>query len=180
MPRPSDAILTGTNAAALWTELDGTDGAKARAAVDWLARNPDVAMRLLTARFQARIDRAAADASQLIRDLDGPEFATREKATDALRGLGLKAKPALVEALPKAPPEMKRRIAGLLDSLDKSLRLPLSGEAVRGVRVIEILERIRTAKAKELLTAWAGQSSDPRLAAEAPALDRLTLPAGCS
>jgi hypothetical protein len=56
-------------------------------------------------------------------------------------------------------------------------KLPLSGEELRGVRAIEVFERANTAAARRHLTEWAGQTANPRLAAEAAAaLRRLPQP----
>jgi hypothetical protein len=63
---------------------------------------------------------------------------------------------------------VKRRIENVLASLTPPpLRLPLSGEALRGVRAIEVLERAGTPEARQLLQVWAEQTRDMHLAAEA-------------
>jgi hypothetical protein len=50
----------------------------------------------------------------------------------------------------------------------------LSGEDLRGVRAIEVLERAGTSEDRKLLRAWAGQTANMRLAAEAKlAVERL-------
>jgi hypothetical protein len=52
--------------------------------------------------------------------------------------------------------------------------IPVSGDTLRGVRAIEVLERTGTSAARKLLEGWRDQVSSPRLAAEASfALDRL-------
>lgn len=52
--------------------------------------------------------------------------------------------------------------------------VPLSGDTLRGVRAIEVLERIGTPAASKLLERWRDQVASPRLAAEATfALDRV-------
>jgi hypothetical protein len=45
--------------------------------------------------------------------------------------------------------------------------LPVSGETLRGVRAVEVLERAATAEARALLQGWADPGGDPRVAAEA-------------
>ncbi|HEY2910273.1 MAG TPA: hypothetical protein VGI99_08500, partial [Gemmataceae bacterium] len=53
----------------------------------------------------------------------------------------------------------------------------LSGDDLRAVRAIEVLERIGTPPARTLLAAWRDQPWNPRRAAEATAaLDRLGPP----
>jgi RNA polymerase sigma factor (sigma-70 family) len=52
--------------------------------------------------------------------------------------------------------------------------IPVSGDTLRGVRAIEVLERIGTPAAHKLLEGWRDQTSSARLSAEATfALDRL-------
>jgi hypothetical protein len=51
---------------------------------------------------------------------------------------------------------------------------PVTGDLLRGVRAVEVLERAGTPAAREVLTGWRNQDRNPRLAAEAAfALDRL-------
>ncbi|OWK37858.1 sigma-70 family RNA polymerase sigma factor [Fimbriiglobus ruber] len=55
--------------------------------------------------------------------------------------------------------------------------IPVSGDVLRGVRAIEVLERTGTPAARALLARWRDQTRRPRLAAEAAvALDRFGLP----
>jgi RNA polymerase sigma factor (sigma-70 family) len=176
-PSPA-AKVTQPGREAAWDDLAGADVTKARQAVDRLARDPEAAA-LLGEKFKAPAAPADADVPALIRALDGPAFAARERAAHRLRESGLKAEPALREALQTANPETKQRIERLLAALDPTPRLPLAGEALRGVRAIEILERVGTPAAQKLLRAWADQPVEPVLAAEARlALERLALKEG--
>jgi hypothetical protein len=60
--------------------------------------------------------------------------------------------------------------------LETARRPLVTGEALRGVRSVEVLERIGTPPAKKLLQAWADQTGEVYVAAEAGlALDRLHL-----
>jgi len=179
VPQPAAAKLNEAERAAAWDDVASDDVAKARRAVDHLARDPDTATTLLGEKFQAPPAPEDVDIPALIRDLDNPAFAMRERATRRLREVGRRAEPKLKEALKAAPPEMKRRIEQLLNALDEIRRLLLTGEALRGVRAIEVLERVATPDAKSMLRGWAEQSAEPRLAAEARlALDRLELKNG--
>jgi hypothetical protein len=176
VPQPEAAKLTKAEREAAWDDLASTDAARARRAVDRLAREPGTAVALLGERFKAPPVPANADVSALIRELDSEAFAERERASHQLRGLGLKAESALREALKGATPEAKRRIEKLLAALDTT-RLPLTNiEVLRGVRAIEILERARTPAAKTLLLSWANQATEPLLTTEARlAVERLRL-----
>jgi RNA polymerase sigma factor (sigma-70 family) len=170
------ASLTPAERNAAWDHLAGADAAMARQAVDRLAREPKAATILLEKEFKAPTAPVDANILELIRALDSPAFAARERAARRLREIGLKAEPALREALQSATPETKHRIERLLEALDPTPRLPLAGEALRGVRAIEVLERAGTPAAQKLLQAWADQPVEPVLAAEARlALERLAL-----
>ena len=81
------------------------------------------------------------------------------------------AGPALRRALAGTPStEARRRLEDVVAAIPAAVeRLPLAGDALRGVRAIEALERARTVDAQEGLRAWAEQGRDPRLAAEARA-----------
>jgi WD40 repeat protein len=179
VPQPATAKLTEAERALAWNDLAGDDVAKARRAVDRLGRDPEAGTTLLGEKFKAPAAPADVDIPALIRDLDNPAFAVRERATRRLREVGPAAEPALKEALKAAPPEMKGRIEQVLEAFDAARRLPLTGGALRGVRAIEVLERAATPEARTLLQGWAKQAVEPHLAAEARlALDRLELKDG--
>ena len=172
-PAPPVALADG-EAENLWTDLGSPSPVTARTAVDRLARHPDGATVLLTRHFRPPpID---AKLAALISDLDSDEFASREAASHKLRAYGAKAETALWRILQKNPSlEMRRRIQDLLAGKARPpLRLPLSGERLRGVRAIEVLERAGNAAARSLLQSWVEQSEDVQLAIEARmALERL-------
>jgi hypothetical protein len=165
-PRPTSQ----TERDNLWTDLGSDSPGKARAAVERLTRHPEEATALLKVRFRppgpTPVDERIREH---IKDLDSDVFATREEAVRKLREYGARAEPALRRELASgASLEMRLRIQRVLDSITPPLqRLPLSGEALRGVRAIEVLERVGTPEARELLRGWAEQARDLRLASEA-------------
>jgi RNA polymerase sigma factor (sigma-70 family) len=154
---------------ALWADLGDPSPIKARTAIERLLRHPTAAGALLTARFRAPTTADDPALAALVKDLDSDVFATREEAARKLRGYGAKAEAALRRELAGAPSlEMKRRAESVLIALPQPvLRLPLTGEDLRGLRAIEVLERLSDAGAGELLQAWAEQTDNGRLAAEA-------------
>jgi RNA polymerase sigma factor (sigma-70 family) len=176
VPRPAAAKLTKADREAVWDDLASTDVARARRAVDLLARNLAAAVALLGERFKAPVAPADVDVAALIRALDSEVFAERERASRQLRQVGLKAEAALREAHKTATLEGQRRIDKLLAALDTT-QLPLTrGEVLRGVRAIEVLERVGTPAARRLLQAWADHVAEPRLATEARlAVERLRI-----
>jgi hypothetical protein len=108
----------------------------------------------------------------LIDDLDSPRFAVREAATRELQKVGELAGPALRAALARSNSlEGPRRLELLLAKLDGLLP---AGEALRGVRAVELLEATGTAAARRLLEQLAGGAPHARLTREArETLERL-------
>jgi hypothetical protein len=81
----------------------------------------------------------------LLKKLESDQFREREEATRELKKLGDSAEPALREALKRNfPLETRRRLQALLDGLD-------TGERLRTLRAIEVLERIGDKPARDLL-----------------------------
>jgi hypothetical protein len=105
-------------------------------------------------------------------DLDSNELQKREAAVARMRELGHRAERSLKAALKASPsPEMRPRLEDLLKDLEK----PPSGEGLRQLRAIAVLEHIGTAEAQQLLKALAQGMSEARETREAKAsLERLT------
>jgi hypothetical protein len=162
----SDAWKDG-EAEKLWKDLGSSSPRTARAAIDRLAFHPNAALAFLEKRFRA--PSADAKLTALINDLDSDVFAAREDASSKLRTYGARAETALRQTLAKAPSlEMRRRIENILAEMKPpELRLPLSGERLRGVRAIEVLERTGNAAALRMLRSWTEQTEDIQLAIEA-------------
>jgi hypothetical protein len=109
----------------------------------------------------------------LLHDLDSDRFEVRVATETKLRELGDEAEPALREELKMHPSaEMKRRMEGVLEALDPSA--PLTGERLRWARAIQVLERIGSAEAQEILEDLAqGLASASRTRAARQSLERL-------
>src|SRR5262249_34031554 len=89
----------------------------------------------------------------------------REKAHRELAGLGERAEPILrTSAQDPASSEAKRRIEVLLAALDGP---PADADVVRQIRAVELLERIGTSEARQLLVALAQGDAAARLTREA-------------
>ncbi len=166
--------LADGEAEKLWTDLGSTSPSTARAAVERLVGHPEAAVALLAKRFRP----APADPklNALMNDLDSDEFAVREEATRKLRAYGARAEGTLRRTLAQAPSvELRRRIENIMAEMSPPLlQLPLSGERLRGVRAIEVLERAGNTAARQLLLLWTEQTDDVQLAVEARmALERL-------
>jgi WD40 repeat protein len=132
-----------------WDDLGGADAARAYQAIAELARRPGQAEGLLEDRFAAHPGLDAERQARLIADLDANDFRAREKASIELAGLGRLAEGALQKALEGTPSaEVRRRARDLLGKLEGQ---PESPERARLLRAVEVLERLRTAKARRLL-----------------------------
>jgi hypothetical protein len=113
-------------------------------------------------------DADLAEARRFIAQLDDDAFAVREKAFGRLKGLGPSAVPALRQALAKdPPPETRRRIA---DLLDKQRDVPASGDHLRMLRALGVLEHSGTPEARRLLEELAAGVPDAPQTQEARAV----------
>jgi hypothetical protein len=135
----------------LWTELADADVKKSWAAVDALARSSASSVPFLKSRLHP-VERTKPERIlQWIADLDQDELATRQTATRELAALGVEAEPALRAALESHPSlEAKRRIEDLLK--EPSSRSVPSGDLLRRLRAIHVLERIGSPEAVHVLT----------------------------
>jgi RNA polymerase sigma factor (sigma-70 family) len=108
-------------------------------------------------------------------DLESDQYTTRQQATEELEKLGEAVELALRSALENRPPlESRCRIRWLLDRL-RAERLSPPPERLRTMRAVEVLERIGTSQARQLLDLLARGAPDVALTIEAKcALDRLS------
>jgi RNA polymerase sigma factor (sigma-70 family) len=135
---------------ALWADLAGADAGRAYAAIWQLADDPGPSVSFLRERLRPVQAAPPELVRSLLDDLDCSRFPVREAAEQKLRELGERAGSALREALKAKPSlERRRRIEALLTSLETSG--PLSGEPLRAVRVVQVLERIGSAEARRIL-----------------------------
>jgi hypothetical protein len=165
---PPGDPLSREQIAALWEQMNNPGGAIAFAAMEQLARRPADAVALVRERLRPVVTAPAERTTPLVRDLDSPQFAVRDKATHELEALGPAAEQALREALTAKPaPEPRGRIQRLLDRLE--------AEGNREARAVELLERIGTSDSRRLIDKLAGGDPTARLTQEArTALGRLT------
>lgn len=144
-PQPLDARQLG----AMWKDLADADAAKAYVAICTLAERPEQAVTLLKQHLRPVPAPDAQKIARLIRDLDSGRFSEREKAMTELRHLGALAAPALRAARKGKPTlEARKRLDELLRELEGPITDP---ETLRVVRSAEILERVATPRARDLL-----------------------------
>jgi HEAT repeat protein len=159
---PAAANLSPTELETLWADLGSADAARGYRAVRALVAAPDKTLPLLRRQLGPATAPDPKQLARLIADLDDDQFEVREKATRALEELGSLARPALRQALETKPSaEVRRRLDALLESLQQFRLTP--PEEWRGGRAIDVLERIGTTEARELLDRLVRGGSDTSL-----------------
>jgi hypothetical protein len=152
--------------------LAGEDGAKVYAAVCALVAVPRQAVPFLQARLQPVSPVEPRRLERLIAELDSDVFRIRQEATAALDQLGVLAEGALRRALGGKPSlETRQRVEQLLSRPVGPIASPTR---LRSLRAIQVLERIGSQEARQVLAALAGGVPEARETREAKAsLDRL-------
>ncbi|MHB1425450.1 MAG: WD40 repeat domain-containing protein [Gemmataceae bacterium] len=151
---------------ALWSELADADAAKAYRAMQTLLAAGNQAVSILKQHLRPapEIDEQRID--RLIADLDGDRFEVREKSAQELRGMGENAEPALRKVFAGKPTaEQRLRVKQLLQQIDAEH----SPEYLRGLRAVEVLERLGSADAQQVLKTLADGGAQARLTREAKA-----------
>jgi WD40 repeat protein len=158
--------------ARLWGDLNGTDAKNGFQAVQTLSTVPDQALALLKKHLKPVPESETKRQAQLIVDLSSRKYRTRKKAMVELEKLGEMAEVPLRRALSETSDlEMRMRIETLLKKREGA---PPSIDVVRVMRAIQLLERLGTSPAKQLLTDLAKGAPEALLTLEATnALTRL-------
>jgi hypothetical protein len=168
--------LTAKALDSLWNDLAGADASRAWRAIWRLADAPKDVLPRLRDQLK-RVEPAPAELTRrLLADLDADSFQKRQEAARRLKELGPLAGPALRQALEAGPsPEQRRRIEEVLNPL--AAPAPPTGEALRAVRAVSLLERIGSPEARRVLAELAKGVPEARLTWEAKAtLERLARP----
>jgi dipeptidyl aminopeptidase/acylaminoacyl peptidase len=161
---------TAAHAEALWRVLADADAVAAYEAVCTLAARKEVAFLADHLRPVAAADPALL--GRLVADLDSEVFAKRQEAERELGKLEELAEPALRKAAAdSASAEVRRRAETLLTKLETAV--PAAG-TVQALRAVEVLERIGTPEARQLLQTLAAGAPEALPTREAKgALERL-------
>jgi RNA polymerase sigma factor (sigma-70 family) len=158
--------LTPGEFQSLWDSLGDEDARKAYRAVQALLGSAGPAVSLLGGRLRPAAATDGPRIDRLLADLDSDQFEVRQKAHRQLREMGNAAEPALRKALADKPSaEQRLRIKELLQEADPA-HFP---ELLRELRAVEVLERVGTAEARQVLQTLAGGAGDARLTREAKA-----------
>jgi WD40 repeat protein len=158
---------------ALWQDLGSDDATKGYGALCNLVHWPEHAVPFLRQRLQPIPKTQAQRIARLIADLDSQQFAVRQQATAELEQLGDAAERALQDLLAGKPSlEVRQRAERLLTKLRDA---PISGERLRVLRAMEVLEHIGTSAVRPILASLAQGAPEDPLTQEAKAsLKRLT------
>jgi hypothetical protein len=156
---------------ALWEDLAAPDGGRAYRALCRLLGSPGPAVKLLRERIAWRD--LTPETDRLFADLGSDAFKTRERAAAALAALGDRARPFLKRTLTngKLSLEQRRRVEKVLARLGPPFSSPAG---IRLFRAMEVLERVGSTEAVELLRQiGAGTAGSPLTAEARRALRRL-------
>jgi hypothetical protein len=158
----------------LWEDLAGANALRGYTAVWHLVDDPQHAVPFLKTHLRPVVPAAAEEVRSLLHDLDSNQFKIRNAAVEKLRSLGERAEPALREALQENMSlEKRQRLEALLSRFVPFS--PLQGATLRGVRAVQVLERIGTSEAREILERLAhGMASASLSRAAQGALERMT------
>jgi hypothetical protein len=148
--RPTLAGAAAGNADQLWNDLASDDADKAFKALAALGADPAAAVKRLSEHLRP----VAAPNDELVREklheLDSSLFATRQKAQDDLIHMGDPVRGHLEKAAAdrNLSEEVKQRLVAIMKRLDGSM--PTS-DRLRELRALELLERVATKDAQDLL-----------------------------
>jgi WD40 repeat protein len=148
-----------------WNDLGGPAGG-AYDVVWSLSKAPAPALAFLKQRLKPA-PVPDLPIKQWLADLGSPEFKVREAGTRELLRQGRRVEPTVREALRTQPPlEERRRLEEILSTL---ARQPFTGEELRQVRGIVVLEWIGTPEARQVLRTLAAGWADALHTREAAA-----------
>lgn len=155
---PTDEPLTAASLERSWKDLAGNDAGRAHFAAWALARDPGRSLPFLKDRLRPVEPISQQRLKELIVDLDSDQFTAREKASTELTRLGDLAASALRQTLEGRPSlEQRRRIEQLLEKLDAATP---SGDALRLLRAVRVLEHAGVVEAQQLLRELAGGAGE--------------------
>lgn len=159
--------LTKQEREAFWTDLAAPDAFRAYRAMWAMVREPQDSLPFLKERLKPVPKTAAGHIVQLIENLENDKFVVREQATTELNLLGEVALPALRKAA-TAPVSLegRRRIAKLLQTYGGFVPPP---DRLRLLRAVEILERLGSPEALQVLHAVSQGAPEARLTQDAKA-----------
>jgi RNA polymerase sigma factor (sigma-70 family) len=150
----------------LWSELANVDAGKAYRAMVALRSSPAECVAQLAQHLQPAPTLDRQRLNRLLADLDSNNFAVRSRATAEIEQLGDVSVTALKKKLAENPSlEVRQRIRTIL----KNVESWGSPSLIRQIRAVEVLERVGTQPARQLLQKLAAGAPSARLTKEAAA-----------
>jgi RNA polymerase sigma factor (sigma-70 family) len=134
--------------AALWQAFGADDATKAYQAMWTMIAEPSNALGVLRQHLTPTPPSDPGRIQQLIERLDGAQFKDRVAATKALEELQDLAEPALRRHLAAGKPSLEAR--NRIEEILRKVKAP-SGEQLRSLRAIQVLEQIGDRDAQEML-----------------------------
>jgi len=162
--RPQATPLAKQEWETLWEDLAKDDAAKAYAAMVRVAADSSTTIAALKERLRPVRPADPERLARLLKELDSDDFAVRDAASRELEKLGDVAGPAVRQALarPGVSLEPRRRLETISASLEE-----ISGERLRSLRAVEVLELCGNEEAREMLKKLAAGAEGARLTEEA-------------
>ncbi len=152
------AKLTAAEIKTCWESLVDADAAKAYGALLALTADPPRALPLLKQQLKPPAPVNAERIKLLFLQLGDDQYKVREQALAELRQAGDQVLPLLEKSLTANPPlEVRQRLEGLRVHFTA---LPISGDRLRLLRAVEVLERIGNAEARQVLQSLADGPTD--------------------
>jgi WD40 repeat protein len=156
-----------------WADLADADASKAFTAIRALIRTRQQSVSFIMEHLRQVPPIAAEKMIAWIAELDSERFETRAKAEEELKELRELAETSLRQAVQdkRTSLEQRRRLEGLLQRLQGPIT---SGETLRQLRAVEVLEHIGSPEAQQVLQTLTAGAPQAVLTREAKAaLERL-------
>jgi WD40 repeat protein len=148
-PAVAEKPLPADQVEARWAALLGGEADKAFAAICELSASPKEAVLLLGKHLQPAPPIDMKEVQKLIDELGSDVYKVRQKANAELLKMGERAVPAIDKALAKQPAlETKTRLEQVRAKLTAVV---LTDDKLRTYRAVEVLERIGTPEARQVL-----------------------------
>jgi hypothetical protein len=162
--------LTAEEFDELWDELGDADAFNSYRAIRHMAAEPQRALALLSKHLQPVPSGDSQRLEKLVADLQNPNAGVRRKAMTELRQLGEAALGALSQI-----PQNQRHQQSIMIVMNKLEARFATPERARALKAVQILQRMGTPEAKQLLEKLAKGAAGARLTVAAKtALDNFT------